>query len=110
MASVHEASWCLRPVILTGHVTDAKQAQRGGRGTALLMFDPCARMVWVVSTVPYLLYTQERHIGVHCTGGWLEVCGAVKRKYIHILHSHFTDPLFEQSQIECEIGESSTII
>jgi hypothetical protein len=37
----------------------AKQAQRGGRGIALLILDPGARRGWVASAMPQLLYFQE---------------------------------------------------
>lgn len=37
----------------------AKQAQRGGRGIAVLILDPGARRGWLVIAMPQLLYSQE---------------------------------------------------
>jgi hypothetical protein len=54
-------------------------AYRVDRGIALSFCDLGARRGWVVSTMPWPLYLQERP-SIHCTGGWvgpragLEVC------------------------------------
>jgi hypothetical protein len=45
-----------------------EQAQRLGRGIALLFRDLGARRGWVVSLTPRPLYPRERP-GTHCTGG-----------------------------------------
>jgi len=37
----------------------AKQAQRAGRGIAVLILDPGARRGWVFIAMPQLLYSQE---------------------------------------------------
>jgi hypothetical protein len=56
-----------------------RRAQRGSRGTALLILDLGGRRGWVVSITPRPLYPRERP-GTHCTGGWvgprasLDVC------------------------------------
>jgi hypothetical protein len=36
-----------------------EQAQKGGRGIAVLILDPGARRGWVVIAMPQLLYAQE---------------------------------------------------
>jgi hypothetical protein len=56
-----------------------EQAQRVGRGIALLFRDLGARRGWVVSTTPRQLYPRDRPV-THFTGGWvglragLDVC------------------------------------
>jgi hypothetical protein len=49
-----------------GHPITGHQGPR--RGVIILNFG--ARREWVVSTMPWLLYPQERP-GTHCTGGWV---------------------------------------
>lgn len=57
----------------------AKQAQRGGRGIALLILDPGARKGWVVIVMLQLLYSQEggrlsqiQEGGPHSWFGWVQ--------------------------------------
>jgi hypothetical protein len=47
-----------------------EQAQRVGRGIAVLFRDLGARRGWVVNLTPRPLYPPESP-GTHCTGGWV---------------------------------------
>jgi hypothetical protein len=41
-------------------IEQARKAQRGSRGVALLLLNLGARWMWVVSAMPWLLYPMER--------------------------------------------------
>jgi hypothetical protein len=75
----------------------AKQAMRGGRGIALLIFNSAARRGWVVNTTPQLLYLQQTDpVPLHRRLDGLGACLDGARKCcshwgLKPIASHYTD-------------------